>query len=799
MRGMKTGKRLASCLLAFALAAGTLAGCGGKDSAGNGGSDGGATDSTSSGEMQADETQGTAMGRYVEMEADLGGNSLTDWNGRIFRMADGSFLLSDNSGFVLRSRDNGASWSKEELPWLTKMKEENKYIYTMAFGSDQTAAVIWTEPEEGTGDSGDGVQLKMDFQITLVKSDNTEIPVDVKLDAEDMMPNSVSFTDEGRIIVTTAGSNLYEVQMDGSMEKFLYVDEGSPSLLRFHGDIMIMDGWGWDTPLLYDMAEKTYIEDEVLLGFVEENYAGRESNPGDSYDLFLVSGDDDSIYLAGQSGVYRHVLGGSVMEQVMDGSLNILGNPTCKVMDMIVADNNEFVMLFSGEKMARFVYDPNVPSRPNEKLTVWSLDDEAVIRQAISQYQKENPAVYVEYEIGLAGNSMTREDAIKNLNTRTMAGKGPDVFVLDNMPVSSYIEKGILMDLSPVLDGMSGEEAVFPNVVDAFREDGKVYSVPCEIQLPYVLGRNSDISKMTGMSEIADAAEEMRAGSPGADLMRLSSAKAVMRVFSMASAPVWQTAEGALDKEAVTDFLKQTKRIYDAQMDGLSEEALGEWKAQKEIYQSYESVSGEELEDADEIRTRHQGIYFMGGAQQFAAGSIENITEYNCHTSLPKTEGFENCGSMPMAGQCGNVFWARTLLGINASSANADRAQAFLKTALGGTVQTDLTEGFPVTEKAILDNYADQWELYRDNDYVSGQGSTTDAEGNEVVLLIRVPDEAEVNELIEWIRSLDTAYVEDKTFENVVYEEGQTYIRGDAGLEEVMGSIETRLGIYLAE
>ena len=68
-----------------------------------------------------------------------------------------------------------------------------------------------------------------------------------------------------------------------------------------------------------------------------------------------------------------------------------------------------------------------------------------------------------------------------------------------------------------------------------------------------------------------------------------------------------------------------------------------------------------------------------------------------------------------------------------------------------------------------------------------------------MVLLIRVPDEAEVNELIEWIRSLDTAYVEDKTFENVVYEEGQTYIRGDAGLEEVMGSIETRLGIYLAE
>ncbi len=66
-------------------------------------------------------------------------------------------------------------------------------------------------------------------------------------------------------------------------------------------------------------------------------------------------------------------------------------------------------------------------------------------------------------------------------------------------------------------------------------------------------------------------------------------------------------------------------------------------------------------------------------------------------------------------------------------------------------------------------------------------------------MLIRVPKEEEVNKLIEWIQSMDTAYVEDKTFENVVYEEGERYIRGDRSLEEVMDGIEKRLGIYLAE
>lgn len=791
----KTTKKLAACLMVLILTATLFTGCG---KGGTGVTDPG-TQKPDDQSVIEEEREGVAMGRFVEKEMNLGDNSLTDWNSRLFRQSDGSFLLADNSGFVLRSRDNGASWVKEDLAWLTRMKEENKYILTMAFGPDQTAAVIWTEPEEGSGDEGNGVQLKMDMQLTIIKPDNTEIPVKMNLEADDLWVNSVSISDEGRIIVSTLGSNLYEVKPDGSSEKFLTVDDGSPTLVRFHGNIMLLDGWSFDVPLLYDMEEKNYIEDAVLTDFVRENYANRDSSAGRSYDMFLVSGDDDAIYLAGQTGVYRHVLGGSAMEQVMDGSLSILGNPACKIMDMLMVDNNEFVILLTGEKMARFVYDPDIPSRPDEKLQVWSLEDEAVIRQTISLYQKENPAVYVEYEIGLAGNSMTREDAIKNLNTRIMAGKGPDVLVLDNMPMDSYVEKGILTDIAPLLNNLSSEDAVFPNVVDAFTKNGQVYMVPCTIQLPYVLGRNEEINKMTGLSDIITVMAQMRETNPGADLLRLSSPKGMMRVFSLTSAPTWRTEEGTLNKEAISDFLTQTKQMYDIQMDGLSEEALLDWESEKEMYQSYQSINGENLEESDEIRTRHQAIYFMGQAQQFAAGSINNITEYNCHVSLPKTEGFENCGSIPMNGQCSNVFWAKSLLGITTSSENTERAQNFIKTALSTEVQIDIENGFPVTQKAILDSYADQWKLYKDNDYVSGQGGTVDPDGNEVVLLIRIPDEAEVNELLQWITSMDTAYVEDKTFENIIYEEGTFYMSGEKSLEETMNSIETRLGIYLAE
>lgn len=130
---------------------------------------------------------------------------------------------------------------------------------------------------------------------------------------------------------------------------------------------------------------------------------------------------------------------------------------------------------------------------------------------------------------------------------------------------------------------------------------------------------------------------------------------------------------------------------------------------------------------------------------------------------------------------------------------SSEQAQAFLKIALGDEIQKEVLNGFPVTEKAIRDIYEKQRVVYKDNDYVSGQGGTYNLDEEEIIMLIRVPDEPEINALIAWIQSLDTAYVEDKTFENVVYEEGERYIRGDKSLEEVLGSIETRVGIYLAE
>lgn len=794
MRRVSLVKRIAACLVTVALSAGVLAGCG---KAGGDGADVGTVD-TDHGEASDEtadggEAQGTAMGRFVERNVELGGDSLTDWNSRVFKQEDGSLLIADNSGFVLCSHDNGDTWTREDLPWLTQMSEEGKWIMSMAFGTDKTAAVVWTEPMDQN--SADEINM----QLSLFKPDNTEVPVEIKLSAGDLWVSSVYISDTGRIFANAAGPNLYEVKEDGSSEVFLTIDAISVDLVRFHGNLMLIDGRGLEAPLIYDMDKQEYIEDEVLADFVKENFGDRDLNAGRSYDMFLVSGGDDAIYVAGQQGVYRHVLGGSAMELVVDGSLNILGNPAYSIMDMFVVNRDEFLVAFMGGKLVRFDYDPNIPSRPNETLKVWSLEDKPLVRQAVSQYQTVNPAVYVEYEVGRDGNAVTRDDAIKNLNTRMIAGDGPDVVILDDLPIDSYIEKGILMDIAPLLDGMSGDEAVFNNVVEAFREDGHVYAVPCELWLPFVLGKNSDLNKMTDISGIADAMEEMRENNPGADLLQIPSPIGIMRLFAQTSAPAWLSPEGTIDQEAISDFLTQTKRMYDAQMDGLSEEAISIWDGWAGYYSAYESVYGETWEESAGFRKQYRAIYNICGMQQFVSGALGDVSDYNCLLSVLASERTVDYGVIPANGQCSNVFCARSLMGVSATSKIPERAQEFIKTALGGEVQAALVDGIPVTKQAILDNYAEQWRIYKDNDYISGSFNFVGFEEIEDIEDIRVPDEKKVNELIQWIESMDTAYVENRTFENVVYEEGVSYILGEKSLEEVMEAVETKLGIYLSE
>lgn len=759
---------------------------------------------------------GTAMGRYLEEITDLTG-SLDGYREKLFTLENGDLVITQRMNSMWTSKDNGATWEAKPLDWLDEIQQQGGYIEDCVIGKDGTVGIILmsVEPEGESGEEAVEEELEDEedlgdesfkqgteddwwpyaqTQALIVKPDGTRITVTLP-DSEDNLKH-IWMKDDGRIFAGSDESNdIYEIKEDGSAEVFLTV-ENPPQLVQFQKNLMIIDGWDYESLLIYDLDAKEYVEDEVLSAFVKENYGDRDFNGGSFYDLFFFPGEEDILYLAGGKGVHRHVIGGSAMEQVVDASLSTFGNPSYHLLGMVALDNSEFLAIFTDARLVRFTYDPTVPTVPSERIKAYSLTDNTMLRQAIAIYQTDHPEIYVEYELGMEEDgSATRDDALKKLNTEIMAGEGPDLLILDDMPADSYIEKGLLLDLTPLVDGRSGDEKLYDNIVDAFRRDGKIYAVPCEVNLPTIMGKEKYVSKMKDLAGIADGMEELRADHPEKDLLMLCSPKAVMKNFITVCAPAWIKEDGGVDTEAVKEFLEQTKRIYDAQMDGLSEEAVRQYE---ELDEDNVQYFGEKLEDQPYYYYTMDEFNYLMGNRQILSGILSYTYAYAELTSVQRVKGYQDDILLPMNGQCGNVFGVQTLAGINASSQNTEHAQELLNVLLGTKDITSL--GFPVNQAAFEEGlYPDDYDDYAaSGDSYSTLGYLTE-DGKMFTWEIYWFDEKMADELRNRMRTVDTPYVRNAALEEAVFEAGVDYMKGDGSLEEAVADVEKGLAIYLAE
>lgn len=802
MKKLKKINRWISALLLCAVLVTALTGCG--NSTAENGNDAGSANiggtSESGGGSTGDVTENTkdaagtkqsepvAMGRYIENVTDLS-DRIGGFRSGLFRLADGTLIITDSSAPFLVSKDNGETWEEEKSGWWSRLDAEGHSIMGSAIGTDHTTVVIYSDRDE------DGEYIQ---SCLLIKPDGTEIPVECSAGAERLYPIAAVVAENGRAFISVVGNdNLYEIKEDGSLEVFLTIQNGNPELMQFQGNLLVMDGSIYNAPLLYDIEKGEYVEDEALESFVKGDYKGGNNfNTDNGYEMFFFPGEEDILYIAGAKGLHRHVIGGSAMEQVIDGSLSTFGNPAHRILAVVLLENNEFLALFDDSRLVRFTYDPDMPTVPGERLSVYSLKENSTIQQAISLYQMANPEVLVQYEVGMGqDSSITREDALKSLNTKIMAGEGPDVLILDGMPIASYIEKGLLADMTSMLTGLNGEEELFGNIVNAMKMENGIYAMPCEIEIPVISAKAEYLSGMKDIEGIADTIETLRKENPEKNLISICTEKGVLRFFGMVCVPAWTGADGSLNKEAVTEFLTQSKRIYDAQMDGLPDKIIDSYKSGNESWLQW---AGETREDSIYLRSGVTAMEYVGGYEQTLQGTISGLWSYCDLISANRVAGFEDSEWSVMNGQSSNVFCAETLLGINAASPYTAQAEDFIKLCLGRENQINLFSGLPVNKAALAEIcIANPADLGENGEY--GYVGSSNEDGERLEYVTYWPDESQVTRLRKCVESADTAYIEDVVIESVVYEEGIIYLQGRESLEEAINNIYKKIAIYMAE
>lgn len=115
------------------------------------------------------------------------------------------------------------------------------------------------------------------------------------------------------------------------------------------------------------------------------------------------------------------------------------------------------------------------------------------------------------FQIGISGeDGTTVSDALKTLNADIMAGKGRIFWCWDGLPVASYMEKGLLTDLSDILEELKAGDGCFENVAETYRKESELYAIPSRFSMPAIEGNAELIEASSDMRAFADKVEELR-------------------------------------------------------------------------------------------------------------------------------------------------------------------------------------------------------------------------------------------------------------------------------------------------
>lgn len=817
-----TVKRLIGFSLSAVLAVSGLAGCA------SGGKDGGKGDGESASE--------NGMGRYLEEEISLP----EDFSDMIdlVKMEDGRLWMlgsKESGGFqIWDSRDEGDTWEKAtELPEDTFGEEAGIWLSQGALSPKGDGFLMGYAQEDGSNryyhmtDQGEMAELSMDLgkmefademsgmaynenmKAASAEEEETgedgDVPEDSREDETDdegmsfskmqNMENSlirVKYSDDGKLFGNDFNGKLYrinpetgEIEADfGNMVQEFGIAGKNLIAVDYSGNISFFDT---------ETGEPAEQDELLAQGLHDDGDSSASSSVvmmGMERILFHRGEEENTLYYCNGSGVYRCVSGGTVREQLIEGSLNSFGSPDVSLDAFVPLDSGAFLIAVTQSdgnlSLLKYTYSKDTPSRPSKELKVYALEDSTLIRQAISMFQKENADYYVSLEIGMTGeDGVTVSDALKTLNTDILAGKGPDVLVLDGMPVESYMEKGILSELSGIVEKLKAGDGCFENIAGTYSREGKIYAVPSRFSIPVIQADEDTMAAASGLKDFADHVEQLAKDNPEMEgVLGTDSPAALAEKIYQSYSPVMRREDGSLDEEKVREFYAQLKRIYDA----------GICRDSEENDVSYSFVQTGPGSTMDLSGISENILNLVGESAKVNMGSMGSMMDYSQVAAVNRKLGNVGFGLMQTAGK--RVYCPAATLGINSKSSQIESAEKFVEYVLGKEAQSlSLGNGYPINRAAFDASTEDT----SNGEVIMGMMISDMFTGEMVELEVYWPEASEFERLKEIIESLDTSTLVDDTIWSAVKEQAEKCLNGELSPEEAADTLISKMKLYLAE
>lgn len=752
-------KRILRTALAFCCIAGMLAGCGNKTQTLE------HTGTEAPGEQAA---QGSgAKGRFMESELTLPQEDVDIH--AMGKLADGSIEILTNKGFLFLSKDAGESFETVEL----SAPLNTSWLCGAAIAPDGTAvaAGYFTDIEDGGR-----LAIKTAAPDGTVTSAILELPQTQMQDVENIL-RQLAFDSAGNLIgQDIEGTILWIDPALGTCTKTLSCEERVTYFGVVGDKLLCVTEQGIR---IYGTADGEELSsDDVLSEVILKNAALAHSSSTEGFPLMFGAGmEQDDVLYVNMDGIYTHSMGGSVSEQLVSGELSSLKAGEMQFVSLVMAGEKDILLHAvgsDGDKVLRYHYDESVPAVPEKELKVYALRDSSLLRQGILLYQKQNPDVFVNLQIGMTEeDGVTAEDAVKVLNTELLAGNVPDVLVLDGLPTDSYIEKGILADISEAVDTISAQDGVFENVVGVYRGADGCYRIPARFYVGIVIGEPDAVAAGASLPGFADFMETEKAKSPDENMLPVQTARELLQTLYDTSGAGWFTENGP-DEEGLTEWLDAAGRIYAA--DDHAEAASAAQGGQYDV-----SGTGGFAAISILMKESLIGIGTAGSMSNFA-----DILEVNAQTG----------GSYGVFA-ADQVHSFVPYLELGMSSTAKPEAKDFILTLLGREAGSTDGTGYPVNRAGWQDLCAKSIELYGAESTVAL--AMSNKEGEMVSLNYNHMTQEVCDAFEKLLESVDTPTPTDAVLEQLILDEAERYVLGETSIEEAVGATLKKVKLYLAE
>ena len=761
----------------------------------------------------------TTMGRSVEEE--IGRPEEMERNGGIVRLADGTLQIFDFNQGPFVSQDEGKTWTKKYDDWSGMVGEG--YFMNAAAAKDGSLFLVYstydavsseegeeasqeevsdaerseqpdTEPTETEDtevqvEESDMFTIDCHYMFVSPEGETREIMLPFDMDNYELITNCW-YTPDGRLLASQGGA-IYEInQEDGSLT-VLFETDGDADTACFSDTQMV--AFTNTKAYRFDLVKGELMEqdeelDKFISGLTNNGEKGVYWTSG-NYSFLVAMDKDNTLYLACQDGLYQCTAGESP-KQLLQGTLCSMGDPSNGKYGMLVEDGPVFLVLFSSG-LSRFTYDETMPATPDKELKVYSLKKDQTLQQAVSAYQKAHQDVFVKYEVGMSGeNGLTAEDAIKALNTEIMAGNGPDVIMLDGLPIESYLAKGMLADLSENLKAVEEKEEFFDNITRVYEEDGKIYAIPTRFRIPLLMGNEEFVSNIQDLSSLSAVMEEMREKNPEGSILSAYTPEILLKMLAIASEPTWSKEDGNLQEETVKEFLTQAKKIYDNEISGISDSEKEEFL---NSVRGSDDSSGTAEETALDISWSILNFLTKSQAQLAIGASQQVSLDFTNVISVPRVK--PEVVYKPLSLQAENVFQAESIVGVSAKAAEPEMAREFVEMLLSYNVMSMQQEPYPVNA-ASFDSLFD---TDMEGDGAFGSMGISKDDGSVATLDLYWPNEEEQKGLEQMVRSLKTPYLPGSPIEQAVLEAGVSVLEGNMSVDEGVAQIKQKIQLYLSE